>query len=197
MLFCFQLVWHASQKSSDDATHIVNAPENRDVCPLSIRGRVRRHDGTLAGPEDAGADSEDCTGDNSESLVLLVVVVEEWAGVEDVGGAGGEEGKAGAEDVVDAAAEDAEDSEGGEEGGGGVVGGSRIDPASAAHAGEGVVHARAAETDQSDETHLNKRRVVPEFRLGHLRASRFFHSFHTHIILIPDDKFNDFLRIWL
>ena len=156
-------------------------------------GRVWRHDGALAGPEEAGADSEDCSGDNSESLVLVVVVVEEWAGVEDVGGAGGEESEAGAEDVVDAATEDAEDGEGGIEGGGGVVRGGRIDLASAAHAGEGVEHARAAETDQSDQTHLDKRRVVPEFRLGHLRASRFFHSFVNH--RIPGDKFYDFCVI--
>lgn len=52
---------------------------------------------------------------------MLVVVVEEGAGVEDVGGAAGHEGEFGAEDVVDAAAEDAEDGEGGVECGVGVV----------------------------------------------------------------------------
>lgn len=42
-----------------------------------------------------------------------MVVVEERAGVEDVGGAAGDEGEAGTEDVVDAAADYAEDGEGG------------------------------------------------------------------------------------
>lgn len=53
--------------------------------------------------------------------MLVVVVVEEGAGVEDVGGATCEECEVGSEDVVDAAAEDAEDGEGCVEGGEGVV----------------------------------------------------------------------------
>lgn len=72
-------------------------------------------------PEETGTDAEDGAGDDGEELVLVVVVVEEGTGVEDVGGATCEESEVGSEDVIDAAAEDAEDGEGGVEGGEGVV----------------------------------------------------------------------------
>lgn len=65
-----------------------------------------------------------------------------------------------AEDVVDSAAENAEDGEASVEGGVGVVGGGVVDLTAAAHAGEGVEHAGAAETDDSDEGDLEKRGIV-------------------------------------
>lgn len=86
-----------------------------------------------------------------------MVVVEEGTGVEDVGGATGEEGEVGAEDVVDATAEDAEDGEGGVESSEGVVGGCGIDLATASHAGEGVEHAGAAKTDETNKHDLHER----------------------------------------
>jgi len=94
--------------------------------------------------------------------VLVVVVVEEGAGVEDVGRATCEKGEVGSEDVVDSAAEDAEDCEGGVERGEGVIGSGGVDLAAAAHAGEGVEHAGAAKAYQPDKNDLNDRRIIPE-----------------------------------
>lgn len=95
---------------------------------------VRGHYSALTSPEKTCTDTQESSGDNGESLVLVMVVVEERAGVEDVGGAACEKGKVGTEDVVDATAENAEDSEGGVEGGVGVVGGGVIDLATTTHA---------------------------------------------------------------
>ena len=91
-----------------------------------------------------------------------MVVVQEGAGVEDVGGATCEKGEVGSEYVVDAAAEDAEDCEGGVERGEGVIGSGGVDLAAATHAGEGVEHAGAAKAHQPDKNDLNDRRIVPE-----------------------------------
>ena len=101
----------------------------------------------MRGPKEACSYSENGAGNNGEGLVLVVVVVEEGTGVEDIGGAACEEGEVGSEDVVDAAAEDAEDGKGGVECGEGVVGGGGLDLAAATHPGEGVEHAGAAEAD--------------------------------------------------
>lgn len=82
-----------------------------------VNGRVGCHDGALTGPEEPCADSKEGTSDDGKGLVVVMVVIEEAAGVENVGGAASKEGEAGAEDVVDPAAEDPKDSEGGVEGG--------------------------------------------------------------------------------
>lgn len=59
--------------------------------------RVGGHDGSLTGPEEPSADTKNGSGSDGKDLVLVVVVVEERARVEDVGGAAGGEGEAGAE----------------------------------------------------------------------------------------------------
>ena len=169
-------------QAADDAAHVEDAPEEGYVRTLLPRRRVRHHDRPLPSPEQPGADPEIGAGDDGEDLVVEMVVVEERAGVEDVGGAAGEEGEAGAEDVVDSAAENPEDGEGGVQGGVGVVGGGGVDLPAAAHAGEGVEHSRTAETYQSDQADLNQRRVVSENRFsGRPRRRRGFFVFsETH-----------------
>lgn len=44
-----------------------------------------------------------------------------------------------------------------------------VDLTAAAHAGEGVEHAGAAEADEPDKAHLNQRRIVTEERFRSLR----------------------------
>lgn len=142
-------------EATNHSAQVEDAPEQGNVGALPIMRRVRRHDRTLCSPEEAGADAEEGAGDDGEHLALVVVVVEKGAGVEDIGRTPTEQGELRAQDVVDPAAENAEDGEGGVEGGVGVVGCGVVDLASAAHAGEGVEHAGAAETDESDQDDLN------------------------------------------
>lgn len=77
-----------------------------------------------------------------------MIVVEESAGIEDVGAATGGESEARAEDAVDSAAEDAEYGEGGVKGSVGVVSGGGVHLSTTAHAGEGVEHAGATKADK-------------------------------------------------
>lgn len=93
---------------------------------------------------------------------MVVIVVKERAGVEDVSQASREKRQMGSEDVVDSAAEDSEDGEGGVECDEGVVGSRRVDLTTATHAGESVEHSRTAKADQSDKDYLDQRRVVSE-----------------------------------
>lgn len=144
----------------DDASHIEDAPEEGNIGALPVRRRVGGHDGPLAGPEEPGADPEYGSGDDGEGLVVVVVVVEERASVEDVGGAASGEGEAWPEDVVDSTTEDAKDSEGRVESGVGVIGSRVVDLTAAAHTGESVEHAGTAKADKPDEAHLNQRGIV-------------------------------------
>lgn len=89
----------------------------------------------MAGPEETGADTEKSAGNDGESLMFVVVVVEEGSGVEDVCGAAGEEGESGTKDVVDSAAENAEDGEGGVESGVGIIRGGVVNLTTTTHAG--------------------------------------------------------------
>ena len=156
------VVQNEGNQTTDDTPHVENAPEDGNVSAFAILWRVGGHDGALRRPEEAGTDSQNGAGDDGEELVLVVVVVQEGAGVEDVGGATCEEGEVGSEDVVDAAAEDTEDCEGGVEGGEGVIGNGVLELAAATHAGEGIEHAGAAKAYQPHKNDLNDRRIVPE-----------------------------------
>ena len=95
---------------------------------------VRGHDSSLSSPEKSSTDTQESSGNNGESLVLVMIVVEERASVEDVGGAACEKGEVGPEYIVDATAEDAEESEGGEEGGVSVVSSGVVDLTATTHA---------------------------------------------------------------
>ena len=96
--------------------------------------RVRRHDSALTSPQKTSSNTQQSTSNNGESLVLVMVVIEERASVEDIGGATCGKGEMGSEDVVDTTTEDSEDSEGGVECGVGVVCGCVVDLATTTHA---------------------------------------------------------------
>ena len=140
---------------ANDAPHIEDALEQRYVWTLSPWQGVQRHDSSLPHPEQSCSDSEDGAGDNGEGLVLVVVVVKERAGVEDVGWATSEEGEVGAEDVVDATTQDAEDGEGGVKGDVRIIGGGGIHLPTSPHPGKGIEHAWTSEVYQANQTDLN------------------------------------------
>lgn len=81
------VIQNEGNEATDDTPHVEDAPEDGNVSAFPILRRVGGHDGALRGPEEPCADAEDGAGDDGEELVLVVVVVEEGACVEDVGGA--------------------------------------------------------------------------------------------------------------
>ena len=175
------IVKNERNKATNDTTHVENTPEERDISPFTMSRWVRGHDSALTSPEKTCTDTQESSGDNGESLVLVMVVVEERAGIEDVGGAACEKGKVGTEYVVDATTQDAKESEAGEEGGVGVVSGGVVDLAATTHAWEGIVHAGTTEADKAYEADLNERWVVPELGFGGEGLGNwFFFSIKTH-----------------
>lgn len=75
----------------------------------------------------------------------MMVIVQERACIENIGGAASSKGHSGSKDVINASTKDSKYGKGGVESGVGVVSGSWIKLATTSHAREGVEHARAAE----------------------------------------------------
>ncbi|KAJ0898002.1 hypothetical protein HanRHA438_Chr08g0351891 [Helianthus annuus] len=70
------IIHNKGYQTTNNTTHIKNRPKQRYICPFPLGRRVRRHDSTLAGPEEAGAHAKEGAGEDNKGLFFVVVVVE-------------------------------------------------------------------------------------------------------------------------
>lgn len=132
-------------EATNDTTHVKDTPKQRDIGSFTGSSWIRSHDCALSSPEKACADAKHCTSNNGKGLIVVVVIVQERACIENIGGAASSKGPSGSKDVINASTKDSKYGKGGVESGVGVVSGCWIKLPPASHAREGVEHAWAAE----------------------------------------------------
>jgi hypothetical protein len=92
----------------------------------------------------------------------VVFIGEEGSDIHDIERATDEDGQLGSELVVDGAGEKSEESEAGVQGNIGVLADLGVDHTTGTERVESIVHARAAEADDTHGDHLDQRRVPAE-----------------------------------
>lgn len=155
---------------SDDGAEVEYDPEPRDVAALALLAGIAHHDGALGGPEQAGTDAEESTGEDDEALVLVVVVRQKAGGIDAVAQPAEREGELDTEHVRDGAREESSDGKGAVEGGVGVIVDRGINLTTTAETSDGVEHARAQEAHHGDQDQLEDGRRIPDLRLANLEA---------------------------
>jgi hypothetical protein len=155
-------------QTTDDGTQVENHPEPRNVAALGGFRWVRHHDGSLSAPQQTGAHTEQGTRECGEADGAVVrhaasigsgfqmVPGEVGSDIDGVANATERQRRADTELVGEGAGEEANYSKGGVQGCVCAVVCERIELASAAHAVEGVEHARAHEAYQRDNYQLHR-----------------------------------------
>ena len=69
---------------ANNSAEIKDAPKESDVAALGPFRRVGHHNGALGGPQQAGADTKQCTGKNQKAGILVVIVGQNRADVQHV-----------------------------------------------------------------------------------------------------------------
>ena len=102
-------------QGAEHGAHVEDGPEPGEVVALLVLLGVRDHDGSLGGPEETGAHTEEDAGEDGEADAGAVQGAEQRAGVDGIADAAEGEAHADAEPVDEGAAEETEDGEGGVE----------------------------------------------------------------------------------
>lgn len=101
-----------SYQTTDTGSDIENTPEPGEIATLLLLDRVRHHDGTLCGPEQTGADTEEGAGEDVETRDICMFGDEETNGVNAVTDSTEGERKTDADTVDDCSGEETHHGEG-------------------------------------------------------------------------------------
>ena len=148
-------------QTTNDGAGVEDDPEPTDVAALCVLRGVGHHDGALSSPQETGAETEEGTGEDDETLILGVVEAQEAGGVKRVADAANAHGDLDTEHVGEGAGEEGDNGKNGIQGSGRVVLDGSVDLATAAKAAQGVVHAGAQKADHGEDQQLNLGRGVP------------------------------------
>lgn len=144
---------------TDDGAEVEDDPEDHDSPALFLFSWVGHDDGALGSPEAGAAETEICAGKDDEAGVLVVVVAQKRACVDEVARSAKHQAVAWAHQVAEGSGKEAETGKGTVESDGGVV--LRLDSVGSADGrpdtGQGVVHARRHEHDEGKHHDLDRR----------------------------------------
>ncbi|KAK8688304.1 hypothetical protein V6N13_087074 [Hibiscus sabdariffa] len=96
-------------ESTHDAVQVENSPAGRNIGAFTTSGGIGGHDSALSRPKKSLHNAEQSTNDESKSLVMVVIVLEERASIKDISGAAHGKGNLRSKDVVNITTKDSED----------------------------------------------------------------------------------------
>lgn len=141
-------------QTANNGAQIEDHPESGDVATLGLLWWIGHHDGALGRPQETGAHTEEGTGKDEETGILIVVVGKNGGNVQGIAEATEAQGQTETDPVGNAAGEEADDGESGIDGGVGIIDVVGIDLTGGTQAIDSVEHARAQEADDGDKDNL-------------------------------------------